>query len=186
MSCDVDAILLLHYPTKVSRARHLRQACIMMSLLGSRVSGFGAEGQPAKAISDIFQRLKLKCLNVWPVLPPVAWARFGVLFAMLAAAKILLLVQLSKQIYDVHWRVGIPDLGAWDYVNFTLFVMLGMLTLCQFAKRRQHVNCRGSRWINGTILAAGLLFIFLTFHFGDRNYLFPILTGVLKWNSLGP
>jgi len=42
------------------------------------------------------------------------------------------------------------------------------------------------RAANGIVLGLGLLFIFLTFHTGENNYLYPIMTGTLKWTSLGP
>ena len=42
------------------------------------------------------------------------------------------------------------------------------------------------RTANAAVVGLGLCFLFLTFHSGDNNYLYPIQTGVLKWTSLGP
>jgi hypothetical protein len=36
------------------------------------------------------------------------------------------------------------------------------------------------------VLSLGLLFILLTFHAQEKNYLYPILSGVLNWDSLIP
>ncbi|MFO1512695.1 MAG: hypothetical protein U1F83_07250 [Verrucomicrobiota bacterium] len=42
------------------------------------------------------------------------------------------------------------------------------------------------RLANGLMLGFGALLIFLTFHEGDNNYLYPVMTGVLKWKDLVP
>jgi phosphoglycerol transferase MdoB-like AlkP superfamily enzyme len=36
------------------------------------------------------------------------------------------------------------------------------------------------------VLGFGLLFVFLTFHSGDKNYIYLIMTGVQQWSCLGP
>ena len=48
------------------------------------------------------------------------------------------------------------------------------------------MGLKAVRVANFSVLGLGLLFIFLTFHAGDKNYLYPIMSGTLGWASLGP
>ena len=41
------------------------------------------------------------------------------------------------------------------------------------------------RTANFCVLGLGAAFIFLTFHAGDKNYLFPVMNGTLTWKNLG-
>ena len=115
-----------------------------------------------------------------------AWARILVLFLALASVKLALLVGLRKHIYDIHWRVAsFPETWC-NYAAFYLFVCLGVLSLLGLARHCGSVGLKAVRAANGVVLGLGLIFIFLTFHVGDKNYIYPILTGLLKWTSLGP
>ena len=122
-----------------------------------------------------------------PWLPAAAWSRILVLFLALALIKIALVAGLGRHLGEIHWRVG----GArttWcpPAVAFYLFVGLGVLSLLGLAQRCRSVGLKAVRAANGIVLGLGFLFIFLTFHTGKNNYLYPIMTGVLNWASLGP
>ena len=120
-------------------------------------------------------------------LPAAAWSRILVLFIALASIKIALLVGLGRHLGEIHWRVG-ESRTAWcpPAIAYYLFVGLGVLSLLGLAGRCRSVGVKAVRAANGIVLGLGLLFIFLTFHSGEKNYLFPIMTGILKWTSLGP
>jgi arylsulfatase A-like enzyme len=110
-----------------------------------------------------------------------------VLFFALAAIKIALLVGLGRHLSEIHWRVG-GSRTTWcpPTVAFYVFVGLGVLSLVRLARHCRSVGVKAVRAANGIVLGLGLLFIFLTFHSGEKNYLYPIMTGILKWSSLGP
>src|ERR1051326_1326701 len=119
-------------------------------------------------------------------LSSAVWARLVVLFVALAGIKVALLVRLGKPLFDVHWRVT-PHLPVWgDYILFGSFVVIGFISLIQLQRHCAIAGVRAIRAANAIVLSLGLLFVFLTFHAQGRNYLFPILTGVLDWNSLIP
>ena len=121
-------------------------------------------------------------------LPATSWSRILVLFLALASIKIALLAGLDRHLSEIHWRVGGGARTAWcpPAVAYYLFVCLGVLSLLGLARRCRSVGLEAIRAANGMVLGLGLLFIFLTFHNGEKNYLYPIMTGILKWSSLGP
>ena len=120
-------------------------------------------------------------------LPLAVWSRILVLFLALASIKIALLVGLGRHLSEIHWRVGSSRTTWCDpAVAFYVFVCLGVLSLLGVARRCRSAGLKAVRAANGIVLGLGLLFIFLTFHSGDKNYLYPIMTGMLKWTSLGP
>jgi hypothetical protein len=117
----------------------------------------------------------------------VVWSRILVLFLALAAIKIALLVGLGRHLGEIHWRLaGSRTNWCHPAIPYYLFVGLGVLSLVRLARHCRSVGVKAVRAANGIVLGLGLLFIFLTFHTGEKNYLYPIMTGVLKWTSLGP
>jgi hypothetical protein len=120
-------------------------------------------------------------------IPAAAWSRILVLFLALASIKIALLVGLGSHLSEIHWRVGVPR-TTWCHpaIPCYLFICLGVLSLARLGRHCRSVGVRAVRAANGIVLGLGLLFIFLTFHTGENNYLYPIMTGILKWTSLGP
>jgi hypothetical protein len=119
-------------------------------------------------------------------LPKAAWIRLVILFVALAAIKVALLFSLDKHLFDSHWRVESPELQWGDYIAFGCFVALGVASLWKLGRYCRSVGIRAVRAANAVVLALGLAFIFFSFHTGDKNYLYPILSGTLKWGSLGP
>jgi len=119
-------------------------------------------------------------------LPVNVWARLVVMFLALAGIKLALVIRLGKSLFEVHWRV-MEHLPAWgDYVLFGLFVIVGCLTLVRLQRRCALVGVRAIRAANAIVLSLGLIFIFFTFHAEGKNYLYPILTGILDYGSLIP
>jgi Arylsulfatase A and related enzymes len=119
-------------------------------------------------------------------LPQAVWSRLLVLFVALTGAKLALIVSLGKRLFESHWRLT-PHLPVWeDYLLFGFFVVVGFLSLMRLQRHCALAGLRAVRAASAMVLGFGLIFIFFTFHAQSRNYLFPILTGVLDWNSLVP
>ncbi len=120
------------------------------------------------------------------LLPTSAWARLLVLFAALAGIKGALLARMGQRLFEAHWRLS-PHLPIWgDYVLFGFFIVIGFASLLQLHRHCAPAGIKAIRAANTIVLTLGLLFIFLTFSSQGKNYLFPILTGVLDWKSLIP
>jgi hypothetical protein len=147
---------------------------------GSGVIDSGTEAPVSETVTAGADRV------LWG-LPATAWSRILVLFLALAAIKIALLMGLGRHLGEIHWRVGSSRM-TWSHpaIAFYLFVCLGVLSLLWLAGQCLSVGVKAVREANGMVLGLGFLFIFLTFHSGDKNYLYPIMTGMLKWTSLGP
>jgi hypothetical protein len=113
-------------------------------------------------------------------------SRLIVLFVALAVLKVILTVGQGQSLYEAHWRTnGVPESRV-NVAAFCAFILLGGLSLASIAKRSQEIGTKAVRTLNASVLLLGLVFIFLTFHNGNKNYFYPILNGVLKWSSLGP
>jgi len=119
-------------------------------------------------------------------LPSRLWARLLMLFCGLAGIKFGLLWSLRKELYETHWRIsGVPD--SWvNSLAFYGFILLGFVSLGTLAHRCRKAGVKTVRAANAAVLLLGLLFIFLTFHSGESNYLYPVMTGLLKWSNLVP
>jgi hypothetical protein len=119
-------------------------------------------------------------------LPIAARSRLLVLFVALAGVKVALILSLGKKLYETHWRLT-PHEPVWgDYVLFGFFVLIGLVSLGRLQRHCALAGVRASRAANAIVLVLGMLFIFLTLQAQGKNYLFPILSGVLSWNSLVP
>jgi len=112
------------------------------------------------------------------------WSRCLILLLALAAIKVALLIGQSESLYELHWRIGgMRPTWVNDFSLFA-FVILGGLSLVRLEKSCRSVGTRTVRVVNAAVLVLGLSFLFLTFHNGDKNFLYPVLSGVLKWTSL--
>lgn len=98
----------------------------------------------------------------------------------------MLLASQGKILYEAHWRIGGTQFNWLNYVGFYGLVFLGGLTIIKLGGAVRKETPRAARTVNFALVSLGLIFIFLTFHNGDKNYLYPVLNGVLKWTSLGP
>src|SRR5579862_402681 len=149
--------------------------------------GAGEASAPARKpwsgiCRGVFARLQRHALRI----PREVWTRVVALFAVLAGIKLLLLTHLSKQLFEVHWRTNDAEIEPLDYLNFGIFVLIGSLSLARLAHSYQSKGARAARLTNIGVLSLAAPFLFLTFHQGNNNYLYPILSGVLRWSSLAP
>jgi hypothetical protein len=119
-------------------------------------------------------------------LPMAVRARLVVLFVALAGIKVALVVSLGKKLFETHWRLT-PHEAVWgDYVLLGFFVVIGCASLLRLQRDCALAGVKAIRAANTIVLLFGLLFIFLTFQAQGKNYLYPILSGVLGWDSLIP
>ncbi len=108
------------------------------------------------------------------------------LFFALALLKLALVAEFGQHLYEIHWRVNGQPFSWINYAALWGLFALVVLSLVALGRHCQVVGTKAVRSANAAILVLGLGFIFLTFHSGNRNYLYPILSGTLPWRSLGP
>ncbi len=111
--------------------------------------------------------------------------RVLLLFGILCAVKITMFVGLRRHLYEVHWRV---DGQPFSWVNHAVFyslVALTTLNIWHFSRRCRAMGSSSVRNANGLVIALAAVFILMTLHVGDKNYLSPIMTGILSIPSLG-
>jgi hypothetical protein len=127
-----------------------------------------------------------RCLPSWqaPWLAPALWSRIAVGFAALCLVKLIMLVSLRKHLFEIHWRVSSENTYWLNSVAFYLFAVLAGLNLWKLGTRCMPAGTRVVRAANTAVLFLCALFIFLTFHAGDRNYLNTVMTGMLRWKDL--
>ena len=71
------------------------------------------------------------------------------------------------------------------YTTFGAVVLLLLATaelrgwsLLRLGKECRTIGIKSLRAANAVVLALGLSFIFLTFHNGEKNYIYPLVSGV--------
>ena len=115
---------------------------------------------------------------------PALCRRIAVGCAALCLVKLILIVGLSKELFEIHWRVSDEEPTWFNVVAFHLFVVLAGLNLWKFSARCLPAGPRVVRAANIAVLCLGGLFILVTFHSGDRNYLNAVMTEMLRWKDL--
>jgi len=119
-------------------------------------------------------------------LPAEGWSRIAIVFAGLVIVKLALMVELRKHLHEIHWRVDGQPTTWVNYASFYGFLVLGLLSLVELARRCREVGLKAVRAANALVLVLGFLFIFLTFHIGNKNYLYVVTSGSLGWKGLLP
>lgn len=114
---------------------------------------------------------------------PALWSRIAAGFAALCIIKLILLVSVRKELFELHWRVGDVSPGVLNSIAFYLFAALVGLNVWKLATRCLPAGVRVVRAANLAILFLGVLFILLTFHVGDQNYLNALMTDMLQWKD---
>src|SRR5436190_5782634 len=112
------------------------------------------------------------------------WSRALIVFFGLVLVKVRLVLGQGESLYEMHWRLGGVRPGWVDGFAFFWFVILGGLTLIRLGKSCRSVGTSTVRVANAAVMVLSLFFLFLTFHNGDKNLLYPVLSGVLDWTSL--
>jgi hypothetical protein len=122
--------------------------------------------------------------GAWAVAPAV-WNRIAVGFTALCLVKLIMLVSLRKHLFEIHWRISGEPVSWLNSVAFYLFAGLAGLILWQFGTRCMPAGARVVRSANACVLFLGALFLFLTFHEGDKNYMYAVMNGILSWKDVG-
>jgi arylsulfatase A-like enzyme len=121
----------------------------------------------------------------WYSVPWDVAGRIGLLFTTLCLIKLAMLFHFRKHLYYIHWLIW-PASGNWlNKVAFWGLVALVGLNLWRLGKTCAANGPQTVRRANAVVLVLGSLFIFLTFHAGQSNYVDILLTGVLQWQNLG-
>lgn len=115
---------------------------------------------------------------------PAIWRRVGVGFAALCLVKLVMMVSLRKQLFEIHWRVSNQPPTWLNDFAFYLFALLAGLNLWKFSTRCMPAGARVVRAANACILFLGAVFILLTFHAGDKNYLYAVMNDILSPKDL--
>jgi phosphoglycerol transferase MdoB-like AlkP superfamily enzyme len=113
-----------------------------------------------------------------------AWAL--VVFSGLALLKVVMVIGQGESLYEAHWRVGAVRMDLFSYVGFAAFVALGVMGLVQLQKSCRSAGLKAVRATNAVVLCTGIVFLVLTLHNGDKNFFYPVLSGVLPPSSVGP
>lgn len=144
-------------------------------------------GDEAVSVSAAHGRKRLVGLvrSAWP-LPAAAWVRCLLLFCSLVLIKLAVAIQMREHLAQTHYRLGGQGENWVGAAAFYLFVALGVWSVVEMGNACRAAGVKALRAGNAAILGLGLLFIFLTFHAGSKNYLYPIMDRVLRWSSLAP
>ena len=119
-------------------------------------------------------------------IPSEVLKRCVVIFGALAIIKIFLLIGLGKHLREIHWRAGDESTGWLNIFTFCALAVVVACTLFRLGRQCRSAGVRAVRVANAMVLAFGGLMIFLAFHEGDKNYLYPIMMEFLGWKDLWP
>jgi len=115
---------------------------------------------------------------------PAVWNRIALGFAALCFVKIIMLVCLRRELFEIHWRVS-DEAPTWlNAFSFYLFAVLVGVNLWKFSERCMQAGVRVVRAANACVLFLGALFIFLTLHSGDKNYLYAVMSDIWSWGDV--
>jgi hypothetical protein len=129
-------------------------------------------------------RLRGRVASIRSDADPV-WSRGIVLLAVLFVIKIVMLLGMRKHLSETHWRIGSQPLTWANIAGFYLFALLAGTNLWLLGSQCARAGVRVVRWANAFVVVLGGAFILLTFHEGDKNYLDPLMSGLLGWKGIG-
>lgn len=117
-------------------------------------------------------------------LPKGSWLRVALILSALCLVKCGILFLLRKELFQIHWRI-INEAPSWaNHAAFYTFVALVGLNLMVFGRKCAAHGISALRSALVILGVFGTLFVVLTFHEGDKNYLSPVVNGILKWGDL--
>lgn len=119
-------------------------------------------------------------------MPPAIASRALVIFSSLAVIKLFLLIGLRKHLQEIHWRTSDEAVGWLNLGTFCALAGILSYTLFRLGRQCRASGLRAVRVANAVVLGFGGLMIFLAFHEGDKNYLYPIMMEFLGWKDLWP
>ena len=149
--------------------------------MAENLTSFETTPQVVEAPSGRMRRL----LTLGPTARGGIWPRIGLLFFALCTIKLALLFELRKYLFEIHWRVSGQPYSWVNEACFYVFAGLVGLHLWRLGTQCMAAGRRVVRMANACVLVLGAVFIFLTFHEGDKNYLSPIMNSVLTWKDTG-
>jgi phosphoglycerol transferase MdoB-like AlkP superfamily enzyme len=152
-------------------------------LSNSEAMRIQAPAPEAASRSDSFWS---RAVGLLPRLPANAVPRLVLLFASLAIIKVILIAQTSKHLFEVHWRIAETETTWIHQLAFAILVILGIANTFRLANQCRTIGIGALRAANALVFSLGLFLILLTFHGERSNYLYPIINGVLAWDSLVP
>lgn len=144
----------------------------------------GKEQIPSPCRSTVAASVPGGASAPWYGIPWDIAGRIGLLFTALCLIKLVMLLGFRKHLFHIHWRFAFPPENWLNLTAFYTFVLLVGLNLWCFGKKCATGGVGVVRAANACVLALGVFFISLTFHAGDKNYLYPWLNGTLSWWEL--
>jgi hypothetical protein len=158
------------------------------AFIPARMSDFDSTAFPVRPVTaasaETAPRSNPK--HAQPATATLVWSWFIVVAAALFGFKLILLAGQGENLYEAHWRIGGLRITWVNDLAWYVFVVLGTLGVLRLGTCCQLIGVKAVRVVNATVVILGLCFVFLTFHNGDKNYLYPLLSGVLHWTSVGP
>jgi hypothetical protein len=115
---------------------------------------------------------------------PTLVNRIALGLGALSLIKLIMLVGLRKELFEIHYRVsGLPPTWV-NSAAFYLFALLAGLNIWKLGARCMPAGVRIVRSANAAMLFLAAVFILFTFHAGDRNYLNAVMTEMLHFKDL--
>jgi hypothetical protein len=144
-------------------------------------AGFETQVQSPEGVKERICRWTLR----GRMAPAGIWSRIGLLFTALCLIQLMILVTFRKHLFGVYWRAGDAEWTQAGKAAFWVFALLVGLNLWALGTRCMAAGTRVVRTVNAFVLVLGAMFILLTFHEGNKNYLYPVISGTLGWKDIG-
>ena len=112
------------------------------------------------------------------------WNRAILLFGALCVIKLVMLFELRKHLFEVHWRWAPMPVTWVNHLAFYVFAVLVGLNLWVFAIRCERSGVRAVRGANAWVLVLSSLFILLTFSESGQDYVGAIMNAYLDVKDL--
>lgn len=148
------------------------------------IKDFSSESTPAEKADS---KISGGWLKRW--VPAAVLNRSLLLLAALCLIKLIMLWSFRQHLFEIHWRTSGEPYGWLNVAAFYVFAAILGLNLWRFAGSCSEGGAASVRRANFWILAIGVLFILLTFHEGDKNYIYMLLNNFLsvkdlRWNLI--
>jgi arylsulfatase A-like enzyme len=135
-------------------------------------------------VSETSKRAKADTSARAPSNSSAIWNRAVLLFGALCLIKFIMLYDLRKHLFEIHWRVAPDPITLANHIAFWLFAILVGLNLWVFSSHCERGGVRVVRGANACVLALGALFILLTFTESNQNYLSAVMNAYLDLKDL--
>lgn len=143
-----------------------------------------AEKMSTLPVSETSERAKADTIARRASDTSAVWNRAILLFGALCLIKIVMLFELRKHLFELHWRIGLERVTGLNDVAFYLFAVLVGLNLWVFASRCERSGVRVVRAANACVLVLSALFILLTFSEQSQSYLNALMNSYLDFKDL--